>query len=107
MSRVVLYTLATALIVSNGFWIYSALNQGQSLDGCTSELTYAMKRAAVLAALVTEYPRDATLEQARAALAREHPDWIVKQRDDQRLEVQGITLEFREGRLARVIPALE
>jgi hypothetical protein len=106
MSKGVLYGLLSALVLSNGLWLYNTMDQAAALDGCFMEVMRYKKSADVLATLIIEYPRGEGVDEVRAEIIRKHPDWIVKMVGD-RLQVEGITLEFRENRIVRAIPALE
>lgn len=95
--------LGFALVLTNAAWAYVSLNRGVAMDHQSDELVRRGRTTALLASLVLELPREASLEEAARFLRSRYPEDMVKV-EGSTIEVGEVTVEYRNGRLAAVTP---
>ena len=93
--------LAIALVVTNAFWAYNALDSGVTLTHQSDQIGHDERTVELLASLMTDLPRGATRDDAYRFLQARYADRIVKIRADT-IEVDSVLLEYRQDSLVRV-----
>lgn len=95
--------LLIALVLTNVAWAYASLNRGVTLAYQSDELAGREKLSELLASLVTELPRQGTVQEVYRFLQSRYPNEVVKL-DGDAIEIGAVALEYRNGKLVRVKP---
>ena len=90
-----------ALLLIAAILAYRVVDVGAALQQSGEEVERTRDAAGLLGDLVVRLPRELSQAQAFAFLSSQYPKRIVKQHDST-IEVDGILLEYGDGRLQRV-----
>jgi hypothetical protein len=101
MTRTGWFLLILALLVAAAFCVYTIVDQAVTIDHHASEVRRQAANAELLASLLTTYSHGAPIDTVLPLLRRQYPERIVKRAGDT-IEIDGISLQFRDGRLERV-----
>ena len=103
MSRAVTIGLASALVLTNAFWLYRGVDGSVTIDHQASEVKRQRERVDLLRALLVDYPRDLDAAPAYDQLRARYPDRVVKLRGDT-IEMGEMQFRHGDGGLRQVTP---
>ena len=101
MSRTLTMGLAAALLLTNGAWLYWAIDSSVTIDHHATEVKRQKARVDLLRALLVDYPREVDAATAYQRLRERYPDQLVKVSGDT-IELGGMEFEHDRAGLHRV-----
>lgn len=101
-AKVWLWIMALMLVLTNGCWLYRAVDLGVTADHKASEIRYERARSELLRLVALNLPRDLGPEETYRFLREHYPEEITKMPDSVTVEFGAMNLEFEADSLVNI-----